>query len=460
LNLNAVINDYTINSPTLGDPTFLLGATDDTMVKQKITCTFTSPTAFDAVSDKFGALGAGTLGVLFLPNNKWSPPFTLTAGTTPMVVADNVVINYFPFVPNALAGGFVYPDKVNAGDVKFRIESNDHDTIVAVPGSDLTADGAIADEFMVEAPLAMEGGRDGNSELLDADYQQQAYDTGLSPLNQIFGRNAGLVKCANPGVTSTAVQKTGVAYAAARNYQYRYEILSNITTDNGAYNYINNTLGRSDYAVVAFPSYAYKAHPDATEPGMLKLVSLTGQIMGRESAYARDYNGYHKAAAGLEAVLPHTLKTTVGDRAFDEELLNPTGIAVIKKLKGNFVIWGDRTLFLDPTWKWKHQREQMSYYENTLRENFDWIVFAINDPITEKLALAALRSFFEPEWVKRALRGDTFEDAAILKIDGENNTNATRANGDMFADIKLRLADTVERFIIRIGKQGIFDAAA
>ena len=28
---------------------------------------------------------------------------------------------------------------------------------------------------------------------------------------------------------------------------------------------------------------------------------------------------------------------------------------------------------------WKHQREQMSYYENVMRENFDWIVFDIND---------------------------------------------------------------------------------
>ena len=100
----------------------------------------------------------------------------------------------------------------------------------------------------------------------------------------------------------------------------------------------------------------------------------------------------------------------------------------------------------------------MSYYENVLRESFDWIVFAINDSITEKLALAALRSFFLPEFAKRALRGDTFEEAAKLKIDAENNTDATRAAGEMYADISLRLADTVERFIIRIGKQGIFDA--
>jgi hypothetical protein len=100
----------------------------------------------------------------------------------------------------------------------------------------------------------------------------------------------------------------------------------------------------------------------------------------------------------------------------------------------------------------------MSHYEHVLQENFDWIVFAINDITTEKMALTSLKSYFQPEFTKRALRGKTFEEAAIFKIDAENNTDATRAAGDMYADVSLRLADTVERFIIRIGKQGVFES--
>ncbi len=83
----------------------------------------------------------------------------------------------------------------------------------------------------------------------------------------------------------------------------------------------------------------------------------------------------------------------------------------------------------------------------------------INDKATDKLALAALNSFFLPEFTKRALRGSTFQEAAIIKLDDELNTDATRANGDVISEISLKLADTVERFIIRIGKQGIFDSA-
>ena len=74
-------------------------------------------------------------------------------------------------------------------------------------------------------------------------------------------------------------------------------------------------------------------------------------------------------------------------------------------------------------------------------------------------ALSALTSYFLPEWQpKRAIRGKTFAEAAIFKLDAELNTDAVRANGDMIAEVKLKLADTVERFIIRIGKQGIFES--
>lgn len=456
--LTAAIHDFTINSPVAaGDPTFAFDSTDDDMVAQKITITMTAPTTGGAVSDKFGALGTVTLGTAFVPNNKWTPEFTVTAGTSPLVTGDTLVINYKPFKPDSLIGGYLYPDKANAKNTKFRIVDNDHDSITVADGSDLTVDGAPADEFMVVAPLEMEGGADGNAELVDADYNQQAWDTGLSPFNRVIGKNMGLIKFATPGINATAVQKAGLAYADAKNHQYRYEFPESIVTEEGALGYINDTIGRSDYAVAAFPSYGDVPDPFSNE-GKTKLVPNTGMIHGREARIAADYNGYHKAEAGIDATLPKLLDITTGDAILDEEVLNPAGIAVVKKVKGNFIIWGDRTLNLDPTWKWKHQREQMSYYEHVLQENFDWIVYAINDPVTEKLALSALKSFFIPEFTKRALRGKTFEESCIIKLDEELNTNATRANGDMISEIKLRLADTVERFIIRIGKQGIFES--
>jgi hypothetical protein len=458
--LTAEIADFEITvSPSGADATFAIGTTTDVHLPQKITCTMSAAATFDAVSDKFGSLGSGSTDTEFAPENKWAPPFTVTEGSTALATSDVFVINYKPFVKDQLIGGFLYPDKPNAPLTKFNIVDNDHKNITASDASDLTVDGAIDDYFLVEYPQPLVGGKDGIGDIADSDYTQQAWDTSASPFNRIFGRNMGLIKVATPGITSTAVQKAGIAYAAAKNYQYRYEIPSATVTENGALSYINDTLGRNDFAVTSFPSYSYVADPSGGADGKIKLVSSTGMAHGEEARIAADNDGYHKAQSGQDAILPAILKLPTGEAVLNEEILNPAGINVIKKVKGNYVLWGDRTLYLDPTWKWKHQREQMSWYENVLRENFTWIIFAINDKVEWMRAKTALISFFMPEWQrKRALRGNKFSDAAIIKIDAENNTDASMAAGDLNADISLRLADTVERFIIRIGKQGIFDS--
>ena len=554
--LTAEIHDFTINSAGGGDPTFALGTTTDTMVKQKITITMTSATAGTVVSDVFGALGTCTLGTLFDPVNgaggavvnKFCPPFTATAGGTALAADDTLVINYKPFVVDDLIDGYLYPNKPKAKRTRFRIVDNDHKSITVADGSDMTADtvypatysvttgdatptiafgafdstmvdqtitctftsataftavsdvlGALGSgtvgvlftpsdtrapsftisngsvlletadvvtivfsggDALVEAPLEFEGGRDGVADIADADYSAQAWNVDNSPFNQIEGQGMGLIKFATPGVTSTAVQNAGKAYADAKNHQYRIEIPSTILTDDAADEYVNDTIGRSNYAVNIFPSYAYVPDPEGNGEGKLKLVPVTGMVHGREARIAADNLGYHKAEAGINATLPDIVKLPTGDRKLDQELLNPRGVNVIIKKQGNFVIWGDRVASTDPNWKWKHQREQMSYYEHVIQESFDWIIFALNNVSSQQRVLAALTSFFLPEWTKEALDGDTFADAATFKIDAENNTALTKEAGDMFADIILSLAGVVERLRIRIGKAGIFESAA
>lgn len=464
--LTAVIFDFTINSPTGGDPTMAIGTTADEMVAQKITITMTSPTAGDVVSDKFGSLGTITLGTLFDPVNgagganniKWAPPFTVTAGVTALVAADTLVINYKPFVADSLIGGYVYPDKTNAKRTKYRIVDNTHSTVTAADGSDMTSVAAPADIFMVAAPIELEGGRDGNADIADTNYIQ-AWDPVNSLFNRIFGRNLGLVKFATPGVTSTTVQKAGIDYAAARNHQYRIEIPAATTDDSSADEYVNETCGRSPYMAVTFPSYAYVADPLNGGDGRLKLTTRTGEIHGREARIAVDNMGFHKAAAGVSAVLPSIVKLPTEDRPLDEELLNPRGITLIVQKQGNFVIWGDRIPSSDPEWKWKHQREQLSYYEHTLQESYDWIIFEIHNSQTRQRALQALRMYFRGEYRNGALDNDLpFDKAAILKLDAEINPDDVKEAGDMVCHVSLKLPNTTERFVIVISKQGIFES--
>jgi len=448
----------------LVSPTTILGTTTDEMVEQTFTCTFSSETAFTVASDIFGVVGAAeAIGTPTTPLNKFCPPFTLDMSVTAPDATTVVIVHYKPFVASELVGGFVYPDKVNASSTRFRITANTHSTVSIASGYYMTDVSEADDYFQIIAPLPLDGGRDGIADLVDADFVLQAWDIDNSPFNKVEGQGLGLLKYATPGwdaisgITS-AVDIAGKEYADAKNHMYRTEIPKAIVDEDEAIAHINDTIGRSDFLVSSFPSWGYVMDPEAPGTNKLKEVSFTGMIFGRESRIAEDVKGYHKAAAGEDAILPKIKKLSTGTTQLDHEKLNPAGLSMIVLKKGNFVIWGDRTCYTDPNWKFKHQRELMSYYEHVLQEGYDWIIFAINDPDTDAVALLTLREFFRPEWRKRAIRGDSFADAAIFKLDAENNTDATRGDGDLNVEIQLRLADTVERFNILIGKQGIFDS--
>jgi len=391
--------------------------------------------------------------VAFVTPNDFGVGFKLSSGSVLFALGDKFTLVVRPWATNSMVGGQLYPDVLNAPRSKYEIIANTANTITVKPTSTMRDVARLGSTYRVEFLEEMAGGYDGLVGVSDSDYLN-LLDSSTSPINSLFGEMKGLVKVGIPGVTATAVQKAGLAYAEARNYQFRVQIPSNIVSEDAAESYINDTIGRNDFGVVSFPSWMYVPHPTASG---LKLVPTIGAIQGREALWAKNYSGYHKAAAGVDCTIPNCVRLPTGDRVLDEELLNKHGIGVIKSKSGNFIIWGDRTISIDPSWKWKHQREMMSFYENDLREAFDWIIFAINDKVEQKKALSALYSYFIPEFQKRALRGDTFEDAVSIKLDDENNTNLSMANGDMNAEISLRLADTVERFIITMSKRGIFD---
>ena len=418
-----------------------------------LTCTVGGAGAtFTVASALQGALPNLTEAVAYV-TNEYLADFTLNATGAEFTAGDVVVIEFYPWVANEFAGGVLTPDHVNARRTRFEIVSNTVNTITVKTGSDLTAVGAINDLFMVESPQSLGGGYDGIEDVDDTEYIQ-AYDSGTSPLNSLFGKNKGFVKLATPGVTSTAVQKAGLSYAEAKNYGYRVEIPANIVDEQSAEEYINETIGRNDFGKVHFPSYAYVPNPQGEG---LKLSSLTGAFHGREALVAKNYDGYHKVAGGIDVTLPNVIKLPTLDKVLDEELLNPAGINVVKFVKGNAIMWGARSLAIDPAFKFVQQREQLSHYENIFRESFDFIIFAINNATARSRLETSFVTFFLPEFAKGALNGNTFEDAVSIKIDDENNPPEEIAAGNLNAEIKLKLAETVERFVITIGKAGIFE---
>ena len=404
----------------------------------------------------FATFGTLTSGVAFAAVNQFGMGFTLidmTRDSTKVYAdGDTITIEIRPLEVGKLVGGLLFPDVGDFRD-RFEIVGNTAELITVKNGSDMTLTADLRDTFRVSYLQEMSSGYDGIADIADIDFLN-AYDSGTSPLKGLRGQNLGLVKLGTPGVTATAIQKAGVSFGEGQNWQYRYEIPANIVSEQAAEEFINDTIGRNDFGVVFFPSFGKVTNPLGEG---LKLISMTGAIHGAEAKVAKDFDGFHKAAAGLDVKLTNMLARPDGleGKTLDEEFLNPIGIGVIKKLGGNFVLWGDRTAGIDPAFKFKHQRETLSHYENTFLENFDFIIFALNNSETQEQLKSTFIAFFTPEFAKGAIVGSSLADAVVIKIDDENNTLITRAAGDLNAEIGVRIVDTVERFIITISKLGI-----
>jgi hypothetical protein len=394
-----------------------------------------------------------TTAVAYVGPNDYFIDFTITTGATPFVVGDKLYIEVETIVPEEAIKGRVFYNTTDKPRDSLEIVDATVSTVTVRAGNDLTAVSAEGKGYRLQYRESLVEGYDGHSGVVDNDYIA-VYDPDNSLFNRMANKKLGLIKYAVPGVSSTDVQKAARTYAEANNGPYREEIPSNIVTEVAAIEWVEDTMGQNDFAQVILPSWYYVKDPDK-DVG-LKLIPVVGAVQGVEALTARAWGGYHKAAAGESAVLSRTVKLPTGKKVLDSESTNPKGLQIILKKSGSWVIWGDRVPATSTGLNFKHQREQLSNYERVLFENFDWIMFAINDAETQDVASGALYGYFRPEWKpKRALRGNTQDEAFEIKIDSENNTDATRATGDLNAEIKLRLADTVERFNLIISPKGI-----
>lgn len=399
-----------------------------------------------------------TTAVPYTTPNPYFIGFTIPMVIPGWAVGDKIYVMVQPIVPAEAIGGKLFYDYGTDFRANLEIVDATETTVSVRPGNDLTSLTAVGNLYRLEINEGLELGYDGASGVVDNGYII-AFDNANSLFNRMKDKQLGLIKYAVPGVGSTTVQKAARSYAEGRNGPFREEMPANIVDEVSAVAWTEDTMGRNDFAQTIFPSWYYKNDPDRANA--LKLVPLTGAVQGVEALFAYSWGGYHKAAAGTDAILEKVVKLPTGDHVIDDEITNPKGLQVVLKKEGNWCIWGDRVPATSSGLVWKHKREQLSHYERVLMENMDWIIFAINDEDQQQVALSALTAYFLQEWrPKRALRGNRFDDAVSIKIDSENNTNATRSTGDMYCEIRLRLADTIERFNIIISPAGIFEELA
>ena len=455
LTVKPKLYNYTINS-TAGNPTLVVTC-NSTTETQVITLTYSSATAYTAVSDKFGTLGTGTNGTPFTPTtvNKWVPAFTVTSGGSPLVAADTVVIYVNPLKVNALKDHEVYPDVTGNKRLFYKIQSNTFDTITIYPGFDMTADlsGAGATpQIAISCTTALELGRDGHANVTDADYTKHA-DINSSSFNKFYNDGYGLIKFSTPGIYSATVQKAFIDYTYNKGYEYYGEVDISKNTETSIETFIVDTVGRQDGYIVHVPSQVYIADP--TSSSKLKLASLNPMILGYEAQYSNTVKGYTAPAAGITFVLNDIVKLPL-TKDLDLEYLYPRGINAIKKVGGRYVVWGNRTTSAIEENKSASVYSQMMHWMHYLRENFLGFIFKPNNLSTYSVLKTQLVSYFITQYNNKHLDDSySFNDAVTIVVDSTNNTPITKGSGEAHVFIEVAVTNAIDKLIFSLGKKGV-----
>ncbi len=368
------------------------------------------------------------------------------------------VLNPASVVDNKVKLASTWYEGGGAGSsVKIETVSNNAYTVLGFTvGTTYGTDGK---EMMISYDQELSGGHDGGAPA-DAKYLD-AMSVDSSPLNQLAGLGAGQLTLLTPDKTSTTVQQRGQAFASERAYQYLAMIPAATTSEQGAVDYVQSTLGYGNHSAVFFPSYTYVRDPD--KEGPLKLVPVTGAIAGLMAAKARANGHYSEPPAGLGAKLVKTVSLPTGDSPLNLELLAPARINGLKRTGGNWVVWGSSALSenAQALQDWS-VRCQLNHYIRWALDNLDWILFRLNDPELWLEAQVFIETFFLGEWKngKGPLLGNEPKKAFSVKIDEENNPPSSVEAGDINAEIQLSLKKVVRRVIVSLSRDGVNEANA
>ncbi|WP_341644908.1 phage tail sheath family protein [Thauera sp. SDU_THAU2] len=197
--------------------------------------------------------------------------------------------------------------------------------------------------------------------------------------------------------------------------------------------------------------YPWVVTPDPTGGQRDIAVPPSGFIAG---IYARTDvdRGVHKAPAN-EIVLG-ALRFDQQINAFQQELLNPNGINVLRSFAGRgHRVWGGRTLASDPEWKYVNVRRYFLYLERSIEKSTQWAVFEPNGEALWANIRSSVEDFLFNEWRNGRLLGGTPKEAYFVRCDRSTMTQNDIDNGRMVCLVGVAALKPAEFVIFRIGQK-------
>lgn len=322
-----------------------------------------------------------------------------------------------------------------------------------------TTYGAKGTEIRLQCRQQLCDGYDGGSPDLN-DYLSVLAD-GTGAYASIQELELGNLMMLVPGVTddlgsadAIALQKRCFEVCEEQPFTYLAEFPDDKVTETAIQSYLISDLGRTDMGLTYVPSFVMKTDPDAAS--RLKKVSSLAVWAGLCSGQASIVGGYFNPPAGKGFPLRTVRKLPSGyTQALDEEILRPLGVNVIKKKSGDFIFSGVRTLSSNRAWKQIGPRMQMNHYVWVLRNNVEDYVFELNDEMTRAQLRLTLTDYFEAQTSLGALGRADGETPYSVKVDSDNNTQATIDAGQLVSDIRLTFTKVVEQVVVNVGPQAV-----
>ncbi len=134
-----------------------------------------------------------------------------------------------------------------------------------------------------------------------------------------------------------------------------------------------------------------------------------------------------------------------------QEPLNDGGINVIRAFPGRGIrMWGARSLWNTPPWRFIHVRRLMSMIEDSVEKSTQWTVFEPNDDTLRRTVTHSLEVFLEAIWRTGGLKGATTAESFFVKCDDTNNPQSSVDAGQLVCQVGVAVAVPMEFLVFDI----------
>ena len=180
-------------------------------------------------------------------------------------------------------------------------------------------------------------------------------------------------------------------------------------------------------------------------------VPPSGHLAG---VYARvdSERGVFKAPANVS--IRGALDVTHTLSKFDQDLLNPTGVNLIRILNNNLLVWGARTAGGDANGDLRYisTRRTLLFLRGSIEQGTQFAVFEPNTPALWATITRNVSAFLTTVWRAGGLFGATPQEAFFVKCDAETNQPATREIGQVITEVGVAIVRPAEFVIFRISQ--------